>query len=153
VSFVLAASSCQALAEKIELQIMQGEVLVDAGFGMTAVSGTVELVEGNRVVLRENSAAMLTYTEQQCFTRLEPAAVVNITADAPCASDSFASVSKGAVIVPANGVYVPADLASAPAGSTSTLIAGGAFIAAVGATFVFNQVTRSEKSPTPLSTY
>lgn len=63
VSFVLAASSCQALAEKIELQIMQGEVLVDAGFGMTAVSGTVELVEGNRVVLRENSAAMLTYTE------------------------------------------------------------------------------------------
>jgi hypothetical protein len=133
-----------ANAGSIELQVMQGDVLVDQGEGLVPVKESAVIIPGSRVVMRDNSAAVLNYAEDQCFIRLAPASVINITEEAPCANGSFAATSRTTLIEPANGVYEVLPPPPPQAG-VSALIAGGGFAATVAFVGVYSIVSEEMK--------
>jgi hypothetical protein len=138
-----------AFAAGIELQVLQGDVLLDQGEGLVAVHGTTTLAPGSKLVMRENGAALLNYIDEQCFIRLAPASVTRIAKVAPCASGSFAAVSKTTIIEPANGVYevLPPPPPGYESAGIAPLIAGGGFAAAAALSFIYVQVN-AEKDKT-----
>ncbi len=148
---VTAIFSCESLASNIELQVMQGEVLVDQGKGLVSVKSAAEVAPGSRIVMRGDSAAVLNYAAEQCFVRLAPASIIHITTEAPCATGSFAASSQNTIIEPVNGTYayIPPP---PPGGGVAAFIAGGSFVGVSTLATIYSLVEVADEGQ-PVSTY
>lgn len=148
---VLLANIATSWASNIELQVMQGDVLVNDGSKVAHFTGTRQLAVGSLLVMREKSVALLTYVDHQCFVRLVPNSMMRITETPPCEAKSFAASSKTALILPANGVYevIPPSLVVGETSSFAPVLIGSAFFASVLATAAWS--TLNEEVETPLS--
>ena len=100
-AIVLSGSYAAWAKSYVSLVAIEGNVLVNQGKGFEPVSGVVELKVGDRVMVGENSQAVLSYAT--CRVKIKGGNVVTIVKDAPCLAgtvteDAAMPVVPGAVL-------------------------------------------------------
>ncbi|MBG1233220.1 hypothetical protein [Aestuariivirga litoralis] len=107
-----------------------GKVLVDQGSGFAPASGTIELHQGDRVFVGQNSSATINYGS--CSLMIKKATVYSVAAAAPCAkNEKTASLQDDG-----NVVITPANWGAAGGGGASFFSGGSAIFYAAGAAIV-----------------
>jgi hypothetical protein len=81
-AIVLTGSNVTWAESYVSLIAVEGNVLVNQGQGFEPVSGVVDLKAGDRVMVGENSQAVLSYAA--CRVKIKGGNVVTIAEDAPC---------------------------------------------------------------------
>lgn len=81
-AIVLTGSNVTWAESYVSLIAVEGNVLVNQGQGFEPVSGVVDLKVGDRVMVGENSQAVLSYAT--CRVKIKGGNVVTIAKDAPC---------------------------------------------------------------------
>jgi hypothetical protein len=100
-AIVLSGSDAAWAKSYVSLIAVEGNVLVNQGKGFEPVSGVVDLKVGDRVMVGENSQAVLSYAT--CRVKIKGGNVVTIAKDAPClmgtvSEDATIPVVPGAVL-------------------------------------------------------
>lgn len=117
---ILFAGSAFAASPMGQLKDIGGSVYVNRGQGFFPVQGSIELMQGDRVMINEDGSATLTYYLSGCEVMLTASSMTTIGAEAPC---------KGAG-TSASTVGVAAAQGSSSSGiSTGALVAGGVGVA------------------------
>jgi hypothetical protein len=98
-AIVLSGSDVTWAKSYVSLIAVEGNVLVNQGKGFEPVSGVVDLKVGDRVMVGENSQAVLSYST--CRVKIKSGNVVTIVKDAPCLTGT---VSEDATIPVVPGV-------------------------------------------------
>ena len=95
----LAMFSSAAFAGNVAATIsdFSGKVLVNQGKGFVPALGSISLKAGDKVMVGENSFAVVSYAE--CAVSISSPTVLSVTKDAPCASGSAHSNRSGDVQV------------------------------------------------------
>ena len=81
-AIVLTGSKATWAVSYVSLIAVEGNVLVNQGQGFEPVTGEVDLKVGDRVMVGENSQAVLSYAT--CRVKIKGGNVVTIAEDAPC---------------------------------------------------------------------
>jgi hypothetical protein len=145
VSFLL--SNIASAGSIVELQVIQGKVLVDQGEGLKVFEGIKNRIKPNsKLVMLEKSVAVLNYVDEQCFVPLAPESMVRVSGIAPCASKSVKNRNKTVTIEPANGAYthVAASPAALHAAAISPMFVGGGFFAVALASITWTTINQSK---------
>ncbi|HEX7109224.1 MAG TPA: hypothetical protein VF224_08285 [Aestuariivirga sp.] len=100
-AIVFSGSDAAWAKSYVSLVAIEGNVLVNQGKGFEPVSGVVDLKVGDRVMVGENSQAVLSYAT--CRVKIKGGNVVTIVKDAPClagtvSEDAAMPVVPGAVL-------------------------------------------------------
>jgi hypothetical protein len=124
------------------LETIEGEVFVNMGKGFQVAKPEMSLAEGDRLLVRENAAAVLSFAADGCFETLREPGLYTVKKE-PCVAGET-RVARGAfngTLVTSNATATIAPIAGvgAAAGAaipTTGVIAGAGFVGIVGATFV-----------------
>lgn len=84
-SFALAISAALLMVSSAHAATLSasGSVMVNTGSGFKAVSGTVEVRPGDRILVGASGEARVAYTST-CVTRVAPHAILSILSSPPC---------------------------------------------------------------------
>ena len=146
-TMTLLATLCLATAAQAEgvaqLTGLTGTVLVNAGEGFIAAGGAdpIMLKPGDRVLLKEDSTATVTYAE--CSFALAKPALFTVSKTAPCAK-----AGEGVNIIPANAGTQNNDDTAGGFPLEAGLVAGAAVIAGA-AIFLLDDDDNDNNAVTP----
>lgn len=124
---LLFAGSAFAASPMGQLKDMSGSVYVNRGSGFFPVQGSIELNQGDRVMVGEDGYATVMYYLSGCDVMLTASSMTTIAAEAPCKGTGTSSTST-------QGAPTSSGASSSSLGiSTGAMVAGGVGVAAAAA--------------------
>jgi hypothetical protein len=129
------------------LETIEGEVFVNSGKGFQIAKPEMSLAEGNRLLVRENAAAILSFAADGCFQSLREPGLYIVKKESCVAGETRvergafngkpATSNTGIAVTPIAGAGAAAGAAAAGAAIPSgSIIASAGFAGTVGAAYV-----------------
>lgn len=120
---LLIAGTAFAASPMGQLKDIGGTVYVNRGQGFFPVQGSIELVQGDRVMVNEDGSATLTYYLSGCEVMLTASSMTTIGPEAPCKGAGTSASTQGVAAT-------PTESSSSSGLSTGAMVAGGVGVAA-----------------------
>jgi hypothetical protein len=138
-----------AAQTKAVLEVMTGEIFVNQGQGLEAVSSKAVVESNAQIILKAGSAALLVSEDGTCVFSLREEGVYKVPALHDCKLGQAAVLASGIMVSPANGVYTTA-LPAGEAGLPGSAMYAGLGFATTVAVIATYSVAFGEK---PVSGY
>jgi hypothetical protein len=148
------AAPTVALAD-VSLEVMQGTILVETKAGLMEADSITFLESGDRVFLKANSSAILSFDEG-CFINLRSPGQYVIPDMSNCEAGQTRILSSNFEITPANGLPTPppppAFYGAAPASSFTPVAVGIGFVTTAAAVATYATIINPpEETVVPVS--